>query len=72
MPVVQLIPIRFKRHLLREQAGADGITIHLREDRRHITDRDLMLIQPNGSKTRLNLEMAVTEEMIEIACQTST
>ena len=48
MPVVQLIPIRFKRHLL-EQSGADGITIHLREDRRHITDRDAMLDQPNGS-----------------------
>ncbi|EOD7312257.1 TPA: pyridoxine 5'-phosphate synthase [Proteus mirabilis] len=52
-----------------EQAGADGITIHLREDRRHITDRDLMLIS-QAVQTRLNLEMAVTEEMIEIACQT--
>ncbi|ODQ07086.1 MULTISPECIES: pyridoxine 5'-phosphate synthase [Enterobacterales] len=52
-----------------EQAGADGITIHLREDRRHITDRDLMLISQTV-QTRLNLEMAVTEEMIEIACQT--
>ncbi|WP_311753566.1 pyridoxine 5'-phosphate synthase [Proteus columbae] len=52
-----------------EQAGADGITIHLREDRRHITDRDLMLISQT-IQTRLNLEMAVTEEMIEIACQT--
>ena len=51
------------------QAGADGITIHLREDRRHITDRDLMLISQTV-QTRLNLEMAVTEEMIEIACQT--
>ena len=52
-----------------EQAGADGITIHLCEDRRHITDRDLMLISQTV-QTRLNLEMAVTEEMIEIACQT--
>lgn len=52
-----------------EQAGADGITIHLREDRRHITDRDLMLISQTV-QTRLNLEMAVTEEMVEIACQT--
>ncbi|MBG2785026.1 pyridoxine 5'-phosphate synthase [Proteus mirabilis] len=52
-----------------EQAGADGITIHLREDRRHITDRDLMLISQTV-QTRLNLEMAVIEEMIEIACQT--
>lgn len=52
-----------------EQAGADGITIHLREDRRHITERDLMLISQTV-QTRLNLEMAVTEEMIEIACQT--
>ncbi|MCT6518904.1 pyridoxine 5'-phosphate synthase [Proteus vulgaris] len=52
-----------------EQAGADGITIHLREDRRHITDRDLMLISQTV-QTRLNLEMAVTDEMIEIACQT--
>ena len=52
-----------------EQAGADGITIHLREDRRHITDRDLMLISQTV-QTRLNLEMAVTEEMIGIACQT--
>ncbi|HDM8259685.1 TPA: pyridoxine 5'-phosphate synthase [Proteus mirabilis] len=52
-----------------EQAGADGITIHLREDRRHITDRDLMLISQTV-QTRLNLEMAVTEDMIEIACQT--
>ena len=52
-----------------EQAGADGITIHLREDRRHITDRDLMLISQTV-QTRLNLEMAVSEEMIEIACQT--
>ncbi|MFI3245651.1 MAG: pyridoxine 5'-phosphate synthase [Ferrimonas sp.] len=51
-----------------ELAGADGITIHLREDRRHITDRDVMLLAQT-IKTRMNLEMAVTEEMLEIALQ---
>ena len=53
--------------LLCEQAGADGITIHLREDRRHITDRDVELLNKT-IQTRMNLEMAVTEEMIKIAC----
>ncbi|CAG9000492.1 MAG: Pyridoxine 5'-phosphate synthase [Candidatus Celerinatantimonas neptuna] len=53
---------------LAESAGADGITIHLREDRRHIQDRDLTLISQTV-QTRLNLEMAVTDEMVEIACQ---
>lgn len=53
---------------LAEQAGADGITIHLREDRRHITDRDVEIIRQTV-KTRLNLEMAVTDEMVEIACR---
>ncbi|WP_241606749.1 pyridoxine 5'-phosphate synthase [Rosenbergiella epipactidis] len=52
-----------------EQAGADGITVHLREDRRHITDRDIVLLRQT-IQTRMNLEMAVTEEMINIACQT--
>ena len=52
-----------------EQAGADGITVHLREDRRHITDRDIALLRQT-IQTRMNLEMAVTEEMIDIACQT--
>ncbi|KMV72682.1 pyridoxine 5'-phosphate synthase [bacteria symbiont BFo2 of Frankliniella occidentalis] len=52
-----------------EQAGADGITVHLREDRRHITDRDIALLRQT-IQTRMNLEMAVTEEMINIACQT--
>lgn len=51
-----------------EQAGADGITIHLREDRRHITDRDVRLLKET-IQTRMNLEMAVTEEMLEIAEQ---
>ena len=52
--------------LMAEQAGADGITVHLREDRRHIIDRDVFLLQET-IQTRLNLEMAVTEEMISIA-----
>lgn len=53
---------------LAEQAGADGITAHLREDRRHIQDRDIELLAER-LKTRLNLEMAVTDEMVEIACR---
>ncbi|MFM8333171.1 MAG: pyridoxine 5'-phosphate synthase, partial [Candidatus Methylumidiphilus sp.] len=52
--------------LLAEQAGADGITAHLREDRRHIQDRDIELLQAMLN-TRLNLEMAVTDEMVAIA-----
>lgn len=55
--------------LIAERAGADSITIHLREDRRHIQDRDLDLMQ-RSIKTRVNLEMAVTEEMIQIATTT--
>ncbi|MEX9542282.1 pyridoxine 5'-phosphate synthase, partial [Escherichia coli] len=51
-----------------EQAGADGITVHLREDRRHITDRDIELLKET-IQTRMNLEMAVTEEMLTIACR---
>ena len=52
--------------LLAELGGADGITIHLREDRRHIQDRDLNLLKETVH-TRLNLEMAATEEMTLIA-----
>ena len=52
--------------LVAEQAGADGITAHLREDRRHIQDKDIYLLQ-DILHTRLNLEMAVTDEMIAIA-----
>ncbi len=52
-----------------EQAGADGITVHLREDRRHITDRDVRILRQT-LHTRMNLEMAVTEEMLAIACET--
>ena len=51
---------------LAELAGADGIICHLREDRRHIQDRDLELLRQTV-KTRLNLEMAATEEMVRIA-----
>ena len=54
--------------LIAEQAGADGITAHLREDRRHIQDRDIFLLK-SMLHTRLNLEMAVTEEMLTIASQ---
>ena len=54
--------------LLAEQGGADGITAHLREDRRHIQDRDIDLLKAMLS-TRLNLEMAVTDEMVAIACR---
>lgn len=52
--------------LLAEQAGADGITAHLREDRRHIQDRDIFLLK-DMLQTKLNLEMAVSEPMLEIA-----
>ncbi len=52
--------------LLAETAGADGITVHLREDRRHIQDRDVGILR-QVLKTRMNLEMAVTAEMIAIA-----
>ncbi|WP_337841773.1 pyridoxine 5'-phosphate synthase [Rheinheimera sp.] len=54
--------------LMAEQFGADGITVHLREDRRHIQDRDLFVLRQTMS-TRLNFEMAVTEEMLGIAEQ---
>ena len=52
--------------LVAEQAGADGITAHLREDRRHIQDRDIHLLK-SMLHTKLNLEMAVTDAMIAIA-----
>jgi pyridoxine 5-phosphate synthase len=52
--------------LLAEEAGADSITLHLREDRRHIQDRDVSAMRA-ALQTRMNLEMAVTEEMIRIA-----
>lgn len=49
-----------------EQAGADSITVHLREDRRHIQERDVAVLKQT-LQTRMNLEMAVTDEMIAIA-----
>lgn len=49
------------------KGGADGITVHLREDRRHINDRDLRLIRRKVKGVELNLEMAATDEMIKIA-----
>src|SRR5690348_5499943 len=52
--------------LLAEQAGADNITLHLREDRRHIQDRDVHALRPL-LQTRMNLEMGLTNEMVEIA-----
>lgn len=54
--------------LVAEQAGADSITIHLREDRRHISDRDVRLCR-QALQTRLNLEMAATPEMLVIATE---
>lgn len=51
---------------LAELAGADGIICHLREDRRHINDRDVDLLRQT-IKTRMNLEMAAVEEMVEVA-----
>ena len=54
--------------LLCEQWGADAITLHLREDRRHIQDRDVRLLR-EMVQTRMNLEMAATDEMVAIACR---
>ena len=52
--------------LVAEQAGADAITLHLREDRRHIQDRDVEVLS-EILQTRMNLEMAATAEMVVIA-----
>jgi len=57
-------PVQFA--FLAELGGADSITVHLREDRRHIQDRDVFLLKET-IKTKLNLEMAATQEMLEIA-----
>lgn len=54
--------------LIAEQSGADSITMHLREDRRHVQDRDVRLCR-EALQTRLNLEMAASEEMLRIACE---
>jgi pyridoxine 5-phosphate synthase len=53
---------------LAELAGADGITVHLREDRRHIQDRDLRVLRET-TRTRLNLEAAVAPEIVKIAIE---
>lgn len=50
-----------------EQSGADSITVHLREDRRHITDRDVRLLRET-IRTTMNLEISMAEEMVTIAC----
>ena len=57
-------PVQFA--FLAELGGADSITVHLREDRRHIQDRDIFLLKET-IKTKLNLEMAATGEMVQIA-----
>ena len=61
-------PDPLKAAHLAEEAGADLITLHLREDRRHIKDADLIALRPL-IQTRMNLECAVTPEMIDIACR---
>ena len=59
-------PDPLKAAFLAQKSGADSITMHLREDRRHITDRDLINIKKN-IKIPLNLEMAPTKKMLKIA-----
>ncbi|MDQ8935709.1 pyridoxine 5'-phosphate synthase [Acinetobacter rudis] len=59
-------PDPVKAALICEQAGAEGITLHLREDRRHIQDDDVRRMRPL-LKTRMNLEIAVTDEMVAFA-----
>ncbi len=61
-----LYPEPVQAALLAEQAGADSITLHLREDRRHIQERDVEILR-GMLQTRMNLEMAVTEDMLAIA-----
>ena len=61
-------PDIIKATQLAELAGADSITLHLREDRRHMQDQDLFNLKP-VIKTKMNLEMAATDEMLEIALQ---
>ena len=63
-----IYPDPLKAARLAEEAGADLITLHLREDRRHIKDADLLALRPL-IQTRMNLECAVTPEMIDIACE---
>jgi pyridoxine 5-phosphate synthase len=61
-------PDPIRAALLAEQAGADCITLHLREDRRHIKDADVIALAPQ-LVTRMNLEAAVTPEMLDFACR---
>lgn len=60
-------PDPIRAALMAEEAGADAITLHLREDRRHIVDADVRALLPL-LKTRMNLECAITSEMLDIAC----
>jgi pyridoxine 5-phosphate synthase len=60
-------PDPIRAALMAEEAGADAITLHLREDRRHIVDADVRSLRTQ-LKTRMNLECAVTPEMLDIAC----
>ncbi|WP_206952893.1 pyridoxine 5'-phosphate synthase [Trinickia acidisoli] len=60
-------PDPIRAALQAEAAGADAITLHLREDRRHIVDADVRALRPQLA-TRMNLECAVTQEMLDIAC----
>ena len=62
-----LYPEPLQAALLAEQAGAENITLHLREDRRHIQERDVRLLA-ELLQTRMNLEMAATAAMVELAC----
>jgi len=61
-------PDPLKAALMAEKMGADGITVHLREDRRHIQDKDIRIIHNNIS-TKLNLEMAAVDEMVAISLE---
>ena len=61
-------PDPLKAALIAEKMGADGITVHLREDRRHIQDKDVRIIH-NNIGTKLNLEMAAVDEMVAIALE---
>ena len=58
--------------LAAERGGADGITVHLREDRRHIQDADVDALLSAVVRTKVNLEMAVTAEMVAIACRAAS
>ncbi|AGW91243.1 MULTISPECIES: pyridoxine 5'-phosphate synthase [Cupriavidus] len=61
-------PDPIRAALQAEEAGADLITLHLREDRRHIRDADVCALRPQLA-TRMNLECAITQEMLDIACE---